>query len=145
VRVSGTESAARIVERAKRDRRGALVFTIGTGCCESTAPFLYEDFWPGPDQEEVGRVAGVPVFAPAYLRALYPADDGVTIDVEEGIDAESMSIETEYSCRFVLRDPNGAAVAGQDAPVCEIDEQVSALRPRGPQQLPEALRRARMR
>ena len=38
-----------------------------TGCCESTAPFLYEDFWPGPDAEQVGEVAGVPVFAPTYL------------------------------------------------------------------------------
>ena len=49
MKVTGTAAAARVVERAKRDRRGVLVFTIGTGCCESTAPFLYEDFWPGPD------------------------------------------------------------------------------------------------
>ncbi|HEY5077105.1 MAG TPA: DUF779 domain-containing protein, partial [Acidimicrobiia bacterium] len=83
MRVTGTAAAARVVQRAKRDRRGALVFTIGTGCCESTAPFLYEDFWPGPDSESVGEVAGVPVFAPEYLRALYPGTDGVTVDVEE--------------------------------------------------------------
>ena len=57
--VTGTPAAARIVERARRDRRGTLVFTIGTGCCESTAPFLYEDFWPGPDHEPVGEVDGV--------------------------------------------------------------------------------------
>jgi uncharacterized protein (DUF779 family) len=145
VKVEGTDAAARIVERAKRDRRGALVFTIGTGCCESTAPFLYEDFWPGPDQEQVGQVAGVPIYAPAYLRALYPADDGVVIDVEDGLLAESFSIETEYSCRFVLRDAHGTTVPGQDAPTCEVDATVSALRSRGPQQLPEALRRARMR
>jgi uncharacterized protein (DUF779 family) len=145
VRVQGTAAAARIVERAKRDRRGALVFTIGTGCCESTAPFLYEDFWPGPDQEQVGEVASVPVYAPAYLRALYPGGDGVVIDVEEGLMAESLSIETEYSCRFVLRDPNGATVPGQAAETCEVDPTVSALRSRGPQQLPDALQRARMR
>ncbi len=143
--VTGTEAAARIVERAKRDRRGALVFTIGTGCCESTAPFLYEDFWPGPDHEPVGEVAGVPVYAPAYLRALYPGDDGAVIDVEDGLMAESLSIETEYSCRFVLRDPNGVTVPGQDAQTCEVDASVSALRSRGPQELPEPLRRARMR
>jgi uncharacterized protein (DUF779 family) len=104
VKVEGTAAAAHIVERAKRDRRGALVFTIGTGCCESTAPFLYEDFWPGPDSEPVGEVAGVPVYAPGYLRALYPGDDGAVIDVVDEV-AESMSIETEYGCRFVLRDP----------------------------------------
>jgi uncharacterized protein (DUF779 family) len=145
VLVTGTASAERIVERAKRDCRGALVFTIGTGCCESTAPFLYENFWPGPDSEPVGEVAGVPVFAPAYLRALYPADDGVTVDVEDGSMAESMSIETEYGCRFILRDPHGVPIDHQDQVVCDVPESVSALRSRGRQELPESLRRARMR
>ena len=142
--MTGTAAAARIVERATRDRRGALVFTIGTGCCESTAPFLYEDFWPGPDSERVGDVAGVPVFAPEYLRALYPGDDGVVVDVDEGM-AESMSIETEYGCRFVLRDREGELVERPTSAVCDVPESVSALRTRGPQELPEALRRARMR
>src|SRR5690242_7735835 len=118
MRVTGTDAAARIVERAQRSRRGALVFTIGTGCCESTAPFLYEDFWPGPDAEQVGEVAGVPVFAPAYLRALYPADEGVTIDVVDDL-AESMSIETEYGCRFILRGAGGAVVPGGERQVCD--------------------------
>jgi uncharacterized protein (DUF779 family) len=147
VRVTGTDAAARIVEKAKRDRRGALVFTIGTGCCESTAPFLYEDFWPGPDSEQVGEVEGVPVYAPEYLRALYPAGDGVVIDVVDDL-AESMSIETEYGCRFVLRDGSGAPVedtTAQRPQACEVPDVVSALRSRGPQELPEALRRVRMR
>ena len=145
MRVTGTDAAARIVERAKRDRRGALVFTIGTGCCESTAPFLYEDFWPGPDSEQVGEVGGVPVFAPAYLRDLYPAGDGVTIDVDDSMLAESMSIETEYGCRFILRDPSGVPLEGQERVECDVPDTVSALRSRGTQELPEALRRARMR
>jgi uncharacterized protein (DUF779 family) len=155
VRVTGTDAAARIVERSRRDRHGELVFTIGTGCCESTAPFLYEDFWPGPDHEQVGEVAGVAVFAPALLRNLYPGDDGVVIDVDDGLMAESMSIETEYGCRFVLRgdDRSGSMGSGGDrAPgamdaseSCDVPEAVSALRSRGRQDLPEALRRVRMR
>ena len=144
MKVTGTDAAARIVEKAKRDRRGALVFTIGTGCCESTAPFLYEDFWPGPDSEQVGEVDGVPVYAPEYLRALYPAGDGVVIDVVGEL-AESMSIETEYGCRFILRDGSGEPVEGQGRQECDVPDAVSALRSRGPQELPEALRRARMR
>jgi uncharacterized protein (DUF779 family) len=143
MRVTGTDAAARIVERSRRDRAGALVFTIGTGCCESTAPFLYEDFWPGPDSEPVGEVAGVDVYAPAYLRALYPGDDGVTIDVEE-LMAESMSIETEYGFRFILRGDERVSPTGVTQQ-CEVPEAVSALRERGSQELPEALRRARMR
>jgi uncharacterized protein (DUF779 family) len=143
--VTGTIAAERVVERAKHDRRGALVFTIGTGCCESTAPFLYEEFWPGPDSESVGEIAGVAVFAPEHLRSLYPGDDGVVIDVEEGLMAESMSIETEYGCRFILRDPTGTPIDRQSQQACEVPESVSALRSRGPQELPEALRRIRMR
>ena len=90
------------MRRALGARRGALTITIGTGCCESTAPFLYEDFWPGPDQEVVGEVAGVAVYAPEYLRRLYPDDDAVVVDLYEG-PAESMSIETEWDCRLILR------------------------------------------
>src|SRR3954454_700095 len=103
MRVTGTPRAIEVIETMGQRRQGQLTVTIGTGCCESTAPFLYEDFWPGPDAERVGEVGGVEVFAPAYLRGLYPADDGVGMDVDDSRMAESMSIETEYGCRFVLR------------------------------------------
>ena len=93
-----------IVDRAKAARAGRLTITIGTGCCESTAPFLYEDFWPGPDQAEVGEVSGVAIYAPEYLRQMYPGADGVVIDVSGEL-ADSMSIETEFGCRLVLRGP----------------------------------------
>ena len=121
------------------------MFTIGTGCCESTAPFLYEDFWPGPDTEPVGEVAGVPVFAPEYLRALYPGDDGVVIDVDDGLMAESMSIETEYGCRFVLRGDERVAFEHQAQPSVRRSRRGVGAAAAGPQELPEALRRVRMR
>jgi uncharacterized protein (DUF779 family) len=145
--VTATDRAVAVVERAGRARTGALTITIGTGCCESTAPFLYEDFWPGPDQEPVGEVAGVPVYAPEYLRAMYPGDDGVVIDLFDGI-AESMSIETEWDCRLFLR---GQAVdLGNDA-VCDVPDDGPGLlseRPLGTHvtgQLPDALRNVRLR
>ena len=112
MRVDSTPAARAVVERAKDARAGTLTITIGTGCCDSTAPFLYEDFWPGPDQAVVGDVADVPVYAPEYLRDLYPGDDVVVVDVYEG-PAESLSIETEWGCRLILR---GLGVdAGQTA------------------------------
>jgi len=82
--------------------------------------------------------------APEYLRALYPGNDRVTIDVVDDI-MESMSIETEYGVRFILRDATGAAIDGQERQDCDVPDAVSALRSRGPQALPDALRRARMR
>ena len=144
MRVEATAAAEQVVERAVSARDGVLTITIGTGCCESTAPFLYEDFWPGPDQEVVGHVAGVAVYAPEYLRRLYPGDDAVVVDVYEG-PAESMSIETEWGCRLILR---GMGVdAGQDA-----DEACAVPLPDPPAEprtvvgsLPEHLARLRIR
>src|SRR3954454_21941351 len=102
MRVTGTERAIGVIEEMKALRSGTLTVTIGTGCCESTAPFLYEDFWPGPDQAEVGEVAGVAIYAPEYLRKLYPADEAVTLDVVDEL-AAAFSIETEFVLRLVLR------------------------------------------
>jgi hypothetical protein len=67
----------------------------------------------------------------------------VIIDVEE-LMAESMSIETEYGFRFILRGDERVSPTGVTQQ-CEVPDAVSALRERGSQQLPEALRRARMR
>ncbi|MFN8034603.1 MAG: DUF779 domain-containing protein [Acidimicrobiia bacterium] len=105
MRVVGTDTAARLVARVRVRRPGALVFTIGTGCCESTAPFLYEDYLPAPDCEVVGEVGGVAVYAPALLRSLYPGDETLVLDADEGVMADSLSVETELDCRFVLRVP----------------------------------------
>ncbi len=148
MRVEATELAEQTVEQMKQVRSGRLTITIGTGCCESTAPFLYEDFWPGPDQAEVGTVAGVPVYAPAYLRANYPDDDGVVIDVMEVV-AESMSIETELDRRLILR---GLGVdLGVEPEVCVVPDgpPVATVATGGPSrvvgELPAALRRTLIR
>lgn len=44
--------------------REDLMMVLGTGCCDSTAPFLYDRYYPGPDVVEVGRVGDVPGSAP---------------------------------------------------------------------------------
>lgn len=102
MRIEATKDAVDVIERVKKIRSGRLTITIGTGCCESTAPFLYEDFWPGPDSEKVGEVSGVPVYAPEYLRKLYPGTESVTLDVVDEM-VESLSVETEFGCRLALR------------------------------------------
>ncbi len=106
MRIEATSQAREVIDRAKDARRGTLTITIGTGCCESTAPFLYEDFWPGPDQEPVGDVQGVTVYAPEYLRELYPGAESVTLDVVDEM-VESLSVETEFGCRLALRGAHG--------------------------------------
>ena len=71
MKVTATDRAARVVERMRAKRSGRLTITIGTGCCESTAPFLYEDFWPGPDQEVVD------LLKEGQLVLVFPLEDAV--------------------------------------------------------------------
>jgi uncharacterized protein (DUF779 family) len=139
--VTATDRARSVIAEMRGRRTGTLTVTIGTGCCESTAPFLYEDFWPGPDQEPVGTVGDVTVYAPEYLRTQYPGDDGVVLDIVDEL-AESLSVETELGCRLILRGP-GFSSQGEPE-VCAQTDAAPVLRP-VVGQLPEALRGIRMR
>lgn len=104
MKIVPTEAAVEIVERAKGIRSGELVVTIGTGCCDSTAPFLYEDHDPGVDSVVVGEVSGVPVFAPNWVADLY---DGEVLELsgENDVITETFSIEAEFDARLTLELP----------------------------------------
>jgi uncharacterized protein (DUF779 family) len=140
VLVTATPRAVEVIEEMARRRAGTLTVTIGTGCCESTAPFLYEDFWPGPDQAPVGEVAGVVVHAPEYLRVQYPGDDGMVLDVVDEL-GESLSVETELGVRLILRGPDFDS--STEPQVCEVP--TVAIHRGVVGELPEALRSLRMR
>lgn len=102
MRITASPRATQVVAEMATRRSGVLTVTIGTGCCESTAPFLYEDFLPGADMAPVGEVEGVVIWAPEYLRRLYPGDQGPQLEVADEL-GESLSVETELGVRLVLR------------------------------------------
>ncbi|MBX3285174.1 MAG: DUF779 domain-containing protein [Acidimicrobiales bacterium] len=141
--VTATPRATEVITEMRARRSGTLTITIGTGCCESTAPFLYEDFWPGPDQEQVGEVAGVGVFAPEYLRVQYPGTEGVVVDVVDEL-GESLSVETELGCRLILRGQGFDSSTEPQACAVPASGEPKVLRP-VVGELPEALRGLRMR
>ncbi len=101
MKVSATDTALRVLEEVRRLRSGNLVITLGTGCCESTAPFLYEDFEPGADSTKVGALEGIDVYAPKWLAELY-SDEEIVIDADTDVVTESFSIETEIDARLKL-------------------------------------------
>jgi uncharacterized protein (DUF779 family) len=105
VNVGATPQAETIVRKVAASGREDLVMVLGTGCCDSTAPFLYDRYYAGPDTVRVGEVAGVPVFAHRWLADLYAEGDGLEIDVDEQVLSDSLSLESEYDCRFTLRLP----------------------------------------
>jgi uncharacterized protein len=103
VNVSATPQAEAVVRKVAASGREDLVMVLGTGCCDSTAPFLYDHYYPGADAVEVGRIGEVPVFAHRWLADLYGDGDGLEVDVDEGVLNDSFSLESEYDCRFTLR------------------------------------------
>ena len=101
-----TPRAAAVVARVRRERTGPLTFTIDGGCCEGTAPHLFEHAVLTSAAEQVGEVEGVPVYLQPAMVPLY-ADAEVTIDVIEEPISDALSLETEYGLRFVLRERPG--------------------------------------
>ena len=55
-----TDAAADALERVRGSLGDDLTLLIGNGCCDSTAPFLFSRYAPGPAETHVGEVAGVP-------------------------------------------------------------------------------------
>lgn len=103
MKIEPTPAAEATVRKVAESGKEDLVMILGTGCCDSTAPFLYDRYIPGPDAVEVGKIAGVPVLAHGWLAKLYDTGDGLILDVDEGIQSDSFSLESEYDCRFTLR------------------------------------------
>src|SRR5687768_502013 len=103
MRVQATSLAEAAVRKVADSGKRDLVMILGTGCCDSTAPFLYDRYVAGPDAVEVGQIAGVPILAHGWLAKLYAGSDGLVLDVDEGVQSDSFSLESEYDCRFTLR------------------------------------------
>lgn len=80
---------------------------LGTGCCDSTAPFLYDHYLPEPGCRPVGAIDDVEILAPAWLADLY-GDSKLILDVDEQTPNDSFSLESEYDCRLTLRVPGTA-------------------------------------
>ena len=103
--VTVTDAAVETVRRVKQEGRENLIMVLGTGCCDSTSPFLYDNYITEPDAQPVGRIDGVEIMAPKWLAELYPGGEGLVVDVDEGVVNDSLSLESEFDCRFTLRVP----------------------------------------
>lgn len=57
MRVTATPRAEAVIRKVADSGREDLVLVLGTGCCDSTAPSLYDRYYPGPDVMRVGEAA----------------------------------------------------------------------------------------
>jgi uncharacterized protein (DUF779 family) len=100
-RVVLTDAARHVLDRVRAERTGALTMVIGNGCCDSTAPYLFTDYLPGPNERLVGHVEDVPVVLDETFAASF-TDTEVVIDARDDPQPDSFSCEAEIGYRFVL-------------------------------------------
>jgi uncharacterized protein (DUF779 family) len=107
MKVVATPEAEEAVRRVAASGRRDLVMVLGTGCCDSTAPFLYDHYVVEPDAVRVGEAAGVSVFAHAWLAKLYQGERTLEIGVDRVVN-DSLSLESDHDLRFTLHVPDAA-------------------------------------
>ena len=96
-----TDAAADAIEQVRGKLGDDLTLLIGNGCCDSTAPFLFSRYAPGPAETHVTDVDGVPVHLDASLTTLFDGRE-VVIDVRQDPGGDSFSAETELGLRFTM-------------------------------------------
>jgi uncharacterized protein (DUF779 family) len=114
VNVVLSDEARDLLERIRERRRGPLTIVIGNGCCDSTAPFLFEDYFAGAGEARVAELGGgVEVVLDRALVDLFEGRE-VVIDATPVACADSFSCESELGMRFTLVRMPG--VGAQPAP-----------------------------
>jgi hypothetical protein len=102
--VSATPEAVEAIERL-RERHGSIVLHQSGGCCAGSSPMCLgaEELPAGPNDIEIGVVAGVPVLIDRDLFARWGGPD-FCIDVAPGA-ADSLSLEGSDGVHFVNATP----------------------------------------
>lgn len=99
-RVTATPEAVKTIELL-RTRHGSIVFHQSGGCCSGSSPMCLhaDELPPGPNDVELGEVAGVPVLIDRDLYDSWNSPD-FRIDVAAGA-ADSLSLEGSDGVHFV--------------------------------------------
>lgn len=90
------------VLKSLKNQFGELIFVHSEGCCEGTSPMCTttDDFYLGSQDDEVGRVAGVPYYMHKNNQT-YWEHLQIIIDVTDGIN-HSFSLESTLDKTFII-------------------------------------------
>lgn len=100
--IPATPAAAALI-RQLIDRHGPIMFHLGGGCCDGSAPLCLKvgEFKLGDSDVPYGRVEGCPLYLGASLHACW-GKPVVEMDVTPGRGG-GFSLEVPEGVRFILR------------------------------------------
>lgn len=96
-----TDEAQNLLGRLQQERSGPLTMVIGNGCCDSTAPFVFESYFTGPNEQRVAELDGVEVVLDRSLVGLFDGRE-IVIDAGPEPSGDSFSCESELGMRFSM-------------------------------------------
>ncbi|HEY8865869.1 MAG TPA: DUF779 domain-containing protein, partial [Solirubrobacteraceae bacterium] len=102
VHVVLTDEARELLGRIRAQRSGPLTMVIGNGCCDSTAPFVFEHHFAGPNEQRIGELDGVEVLLDVPLVELFEGRE-VVVGAAADPSADSFSCESDLGMRFTLQ------------------------------------------
>lgn len=103
LRITATEAARAVIERVRAERGDDLTFVFDGGCCEATAPYLYDRYVVDPGRVCFGEIAGIKCYMPEWLADLFTTPTQLVVDVQANVVSDSFSAEVDFECRFVLK------------------------------------------
>ena len=100
-RIDITEQAKKIVNQLK-EKHGDLIFHQSGGCCDGSAPMIFEkdDMYLDESDIHLGDIEGVPFYM-NQDQFQYWKHTHLTIDITEGRGA-SFSLEIPLGIRFII-------------------------------------------
>ncbi len=100
-RVAITEAAAKVVEKLKAEH-GELIFHQSGGCCDGSAPMIFEkdDMYLDESDIHLGELCGVNYMIEEQYE--YWKHTHLTVDVTEGR-GSSFSLEIPLGLRFIIQ------------------------------------------
>lgn len=101
--VTATEAALELIDQIKTRVGRDLIFHQSGGCCDGSAPMLFErsDYMLGDNDVLVGEIGGVPFYMNADQYARWKHTD-LTIDAIDGIGG-MFSLDNGTGRRFLTR------------------------------------------
>ncbi|WDL98641.1 DUF779 domain-containing protein [Alicyclobacillus sp. ALC3] len=98
-----TERAVAVIEQVAKVRLGPLILTISNGCCDGTAPYLYDKALPPSHAACVLETDQVSVYITSLLKGRAAVPVHYVIDAFPDAASDSLSLESDFGWRLTVR------------------------------------------
>lgn len=98
-----TDAAVAVIERVAQTHSGPLILTVSNGCCDGTAPYLYDKALVPTNAVPVLETDLVSVYITSLLKGRAALPVRYIIDAVADATSDSLSLESDFGWRLTVR------------------------------------------